>query len=91
MAAAQFAQFHRGIGHDDVHQIDAAALPLRAGVGRAIGDAAHLFQNFVIEAAQEKRVGLRAQVAPALPRCVPRSAAHRSRYSGISRAIRWPC
>ena len=37
---------------------------LRAGVGRAVGDAAHLFQDLAVEAAQEKRVGGGAVVVP---------------------------
>ncbi len=50
------AQFHRDVGHYDVHEVDAAVEPLSAGVGCSLGDAAHLLQDFAVEAAQKKRI-----------------------------------
>ena len=87
--AAQFTHFDGRVGHDHIDEVDAAILPARAGVGGAVGDAAHLLQNFLVEAAQEQSIRGGAIVVPMLLR--PSSAAQRSRYSGISRAIRWPC
>ena len=46
---------------------------LRAGVVSAVGDAAHLLQNFAVEAAQEQRIGGGAVVRPRSARrpCLP--------------------
>ncbi len=63
----QLAQFHGDVGHHDVHQVDAAVEPLGAGVGRALGDAAHLLQDFAVEAAQKERVGGGAILVPLFP------------------------
>ena len=63
---AQFAQLHGGVGDHDIQQIDAPPQPLRAGIGSALGDAFHFFQDFAVETAQEKRVDRGAQLIPAL-------------------------
>ena len=47
-------------------QVDAPVLPPGAGVGGAIGNAAHLLQDFVVEAAEEEGVRGGAIVLPVL-------------------------
>src|ERR1017187_6487412 len=62
--AAEFTKFDGDVGDQDIDDVEAAALPLRASVARAIGDAAHFLEAFAIEAAEEGRAGLRAQATP---------------------------
>ena len=50
------AEFLDGIRGDDVDQVHAPAVPLRAGIGRAVGDTLHLLQHLPVEAAQEERL-----------------------------------
>lgn len=48
---------HPGVEHDDVRQVDVAALVARASVGRALGDALHLFEVLAVDLAEEQGVG----------------------------------
>ncbi len=49
----QLAQFGDRVRRDDVDQIDRAAFVLGARGSGSVGDALHLFENFLIETAQE--------------------------------------
>ena len=59
-------EFLPDVERGDVDEIDLAAVELRAAVGRAIRDALHFLQEFLVELAEKERVGQRANRAPAL-------------------------
>ena len=54
---SQLAHLHFRVGDDDIGQVEFPVQPLRPGGVGAVGDALHLFEDFAIEAAQEKRIG----------------------------------
>ena len=62
----QIAELHGGVDDDDVGEIDRPAVEARARVGCAVGDAFHLLQNFLIEAAQKECACRGASLIPAL-------------------------
>src|ERR1035438_1466609 len=62
--AVEFAKFDGDVRDHDIDQIEAAVLPLSAGVAGAIGDAAHFLEDLAIEAAQKEGAGLGAEPAP---------------------------
>ena len=53
---------------DDVDQVDGPTVEACPGRGRAVGDALHLFEKFLVEAAEKQGVDQPARVLPALRR-----------------------
>src|SRR5205085_1853726 len=55
-SSAQLAHLHCDVRRYDVQQIDPAAHESRARIGGSVGDALHLLENLVIEAAEEQSI-----------------------------------